>query len=139
MLAVGAYQFYQAVLVLHIVCILFLGAGPFILFRRPYWRLIHLLAMGYTMIQNVWLPWLCPLTLLEQTLLTKSGLKTYDGGILGPLSGASYLSGDSPAMGSRAHDLPGIGYFFLYFIVPVKIEGYFGQGSLPGWLRQMRN
>lgn len=74
------------VLVVHTAFILFVGGGQVAILlgwwrgwhwpRRPWFRWLHLMAIGIVVIE-AWVGWVCPLTALEDTLRRGSGAAIY--------------------------------------------------------------
>jgi hypothetical protein len=81
----------DAILVLHFVIVLFVvgglvavlvgGAFGWTWVRRPAWRLAHLAAIGYVVVQQ-WLGATCPLTTLEAWLRIQSGQAAHAQGFI---------------------------------------------------------
>jgi hypothetical protein len=72
----------ELVLILHLVFILFVIAGGFLVWWRPRLIIPHLAAVIWGLAIE-FIPFLtCPLTPLEQMLLRKSGEKGYEGGFV---------------------------------------------------------
>jgi hypothetical protein len=81
----------DAILVLHVLFVMFVVFGLVLIFagkklswswvRNPWFRLIHLLAIGTVVIQ-AWLGALCPLTVWEMQLRTLAGDATYSGSFI---------------------------------------------------------
>ena len=74
-----ASNFYSAlataVLFLHGLFILWVIFGALLVRSRPILRWLHIASL-------VWLPWPCPLTLLENWLEARAGVEPYQGGFL---------------------------------------------------------
>src|SRR5438309_11910714 len=74
-----ASNFYSAlataVLFLHGLFILWVILGALLVRSRPILRWLHIASL-------VWLPWPCPLTLLENWLEARAGVEPYQGGFL---------------------------------------------------------
>ena len=71
----------EAVVLLHFAWIVFVVTGAFWLRRLPRWRLVHLIAVIYSLGIEAF-RWTCPLTHLEQALWRRAGEETYRGAFL---------------------------------------------------------
>ncbi len=71
----------EATVLLHFAWIVFVVTGAFWLRRHPRLRLIHLLAVAYSLAIEVF-SWICPLTHLEQAFLRRAGASAYQGAFL---------------------------------------------------------
>ncbi len=71
----------EATVLLHLAWIVFVITGAFWLRRHPRLRLIHLLAVIYSLAIEVF-RWICPLTHLEQALWRRAGSSAYEGAFL---------------------------------------------------------
>jgi len=71
----------ETTVLLHFAWIVFVVTGAFWLRRHPRWRLIHLLAVVYSLAIEVF-RWICPLTHLEQALWRRAGTLAYQGAFL---------------------------------------------------------
>jgi hypothetical protein len=83
--AVLISHFYSAlatvVLVLHELFIVWVIFGAFFTRSRPLLRWLHILSLVWGILIE-FLPWPCPLTLLENWLEAKAGVQPYQGGFL---------------------------------------------------------
>lgn len=70
-----------AVLVIHLLFILWVVFGALIARTRPVLRMVHIACLIWGILVEV-LPWPCPLTLLENWLERQAGLQPYQGGFL---------------------------------------------------------
>ena len=68
----------EATVLLHVAWIVFVITGAFWLRRHPRLRLVHLLAVIYSLAIEVF-RWICPLTHLEQALWRRAGTSAYQG------------------------------------------------------------
>ena len=76
----------DAMLLLHVLFVAFVVLGLVLVFvgkaqawswiRNPWFRLIHLLAIGIVVVQ-AWLGIICPLTTIEMALRARAGKATY--------------------------------------------------------------
>ncbi len=71
----------DAVLVLHLLFILFAVAGGMLLFRWRWLVLFHLPAVVWAVLIE-WRGWICPLTPLENYLRHKARQEPYEGGFI---------------------------------------------------------
>ena len=71
----------DAVLVLHLLFILFAVAGGLLLFRRRWLFVLHLPAVVWAVLIE-WRGWICPLTPLENYLRHKARQEPYEGGFI---------------------------------------------------------
>ncbi len=81
----------DAILVVHVLFVLFVVVGLVLIFigkrrgwrwvRNFYFRLVHLLAIGYVVAQS-WLGAICPLTIWEMQLRDKAGDAIYAGSFI---------------------------------------------------------
>lgn len=81
----------DAILVLHVVFVIFVVAGLLLIFigkycswawvRNPWFRLVHLFAIG-TVVVQAWFGALCPLTIWEMRLRTLAGDTAYSGSFI---------------------------------------------------------
>ncbi len=81
----------DAILVVHVLFVLFVVVGLVLIFigkrrgwrwvRNFYFRLVHLLAIGYVVAQS-WLGAICPLTIWEMQLRDKAGDAVYAGSFI---------------------------------------------------------
>ena len=79
------------ILILHVAFVIFVVAGLLLIFvgkfrswewvRNPWFRLIHLSAIGVVVMQ-AWVGVLCPLTIWEMQLRTLAGDTTYSGSFI---------------------------------------------------------
>jgi hypothetical protein len=67
--------------VLGLVLILAGRFGGWAWIRNPWFRVVHLLAIGFVVIQS-WFGLICPLTTLEMSLRARAGLATYPGAFI---------------------------------------------------------
>src|SRR5215470_19572391 len=78
-------NFYSAlavvVLVLHGLFILWVVFGALLAWSYPALRWLHITSLIWGILTE-WLPWPCPLTLLENWLEAKAGISPYQGGFL---------------------------------------------------------
>lgn len=72
---------FVAFVLLGLLCILAGGALRWQWVRNPWFRLLHLVAIGIVVLQS-WLGALCPLTTLEMALRQKAGEATYSGSFI---------------------------------------------------------
>src|SRR5690606_7653277 len=72
---------FVAFVLLGLLCILAGGALRWRWVRNPWFRLLHLVAIGIVVLQS-WLGVLCPLTTLEMALRQKAGEATYSGSFI---------------------------------------------------------
>ena len=70
-----------AVLVLHALFVLWVVVGALLTLSRPIVRWLHILSLVWGILMEL-TPWPCPLTLLENWLESKAGVKPYQGGFL---------------------------------------------------------
>jgi hypothetical protein len=70
-----------AVLVIHLVWILWVILGALLTRRRPWLVGFHILSLVYGVVIEV-VPWPCPLTLAEQWLEQRAGITPYSGSFL---------------------------------------------------------
>jgi Protein of Unknown function (DUF2784) len=70
-----------AVLVLHLLFILWLIFGALFAYRRPWLRWLHIASLVWGVLVEL-TPWPCPLTLLELWLEGRAGIQPYQGGFL---------------------------------------------------------
>lgn len=78
----------DAILVIHLLFVVFVIAGLVMIFigkvlswrwvRNPWFRLLHLIAIGVVVTQS-WFGVVCPLTTLEMSLRSKAGDSVYVG------------------------------------------------------------
>lgn len=78
----------DAILILHVLFVAFVVLGLAAIFigrakcwpwvRNPWFRMIHLLGIGYVVIQS-WFGIMCPLTVWEKALRAKAGAVVYTG------------------------------------------------------------
>ena len=66
---------------LHLVWILLVIFGAFWTQRRPFWTVLHLLALMWGIVAEIG-PWPCPLTLAEQYFEGRAGLQPFHGSYL---------------------------------------------------------
>lgn len=76
------------VLLLHVLFVAFVTGGLVLIFiggvrawrwvRNPWFRLAHILAIGFVVVQS-WLAVMCPLTTLENALRARAGNAAYKG------------------------------------------------------------
>ena len=81
----------DALLLLHVFIVLFIVLGLMLVFigktldwnwvRNPWFRLIHVLAIGMVVVQS-WIGEICPLTTWEMMFRTKAGDATYAGSFI---------------------------------------------------------
>jgi len=71
----------DAVLVVHLLCILWIVFGAVFTRRRPLLRWVHIASVVWGVLIEL-LPWTCPLTWAENWLKAKAGLAPYQGGFL---------------------------------------------------------
>jgi len=71
----------EAAVLSHLAWIVFVITGAFWLRRHPRLRLVHLLAVMYSLAIEVF-RWICPLTHLEQALWRRAGASAYEGAFL---------------------------------------------------------
>ncbi len=81
----------DAILLLHIIFVAFVVFGLVLIFagkalawswvRNPWFRLIHLVAIGLVVVQS-WLRVICPLTTIEMSLRTRAGETAYSGSFI---------------------------------------------------------
>ncbi|HUK24509.1 MAG TPA: DUF2784 domain-containing protein [Terriglobales bacterium] len=71
----------SAVLVLHLLFILWVIFGALLAYRRPWLRWLHIASLVWGILTEV-TPAPCPLTLLELWLEGRAGLQPYQGGFL---------------------------------------------------------
>ncbi len=71
----------DAVLVLHLLFILFAVAGGLLLFRWRWLLVLHLPAVVWAVLIE-WRSWICPLTPLENYLRHKARQDPYEGGFI---------------------------------------------------------
>lgn len=69
------------VLCLHTLFILWVIFGAFLTRSRPLLRWLHVVSLVWSILTEL-LPWPCPLTVVENWLETKAGVKPYQGGFL---------------------------------------------------------
>lgn len=83
--AVLASDFYSAlatsVLFVHALFVLWVVFGALLIRSHPVLRRLHIGSLLWGILAEV-LPWLCPLTLLENWLEGKAGIQPYEGGFL---------------------------------------------------------
>jgi glucan phosphoethanolaminetransferase (alkaline phosphatase superfamily) len=115
----------DAILLLHTLFVVFVVLGLILIFigkarawpwvRNPWFRLIHLIAIGVVVVQS-WMGIICPLTSLEMFLRSRAGDDVYSG---------SFISHWIQA--------------FLYYEVPLWVfaTGYttFGALVVVSWVR----
>jgi hypothetical protein len=65
----------------HLVWVLLVIFGAFWTRRRPFWTVLHLLALVWGIVVEVG-PWPCPLTLAEQYFEGRGGLQSLHGSYL---------------------------------------------------------
>ena len=70
-----------AILVLHLLFILWVVFGVAVTRRRPVLRWLHLGCLVWSILIEL-LPWICPLTWAENWLETRAGIAPYQGGFL---------------------------------------------------------
>ena len=68
-------------MLLHFAWIVFVVTGAFWLRRYPRWRLVHLVAVIYSVGIEAF-RWVCPLTYVEQALWERAGEQAYQGAFL---------------------------------------------------------
>lgn len=81
----------DAVLILHVLFVIFVVAGLLLIYvgrwrawpwvRNPWFRLLHLLAIGVVVLQ-VWFGVSCPLTVLEKGLRAQAGQTIFEGSFI---------------------------------------------------------
>jgi hypothetical protein len=81
----------DAVLLLHVLFVAFVVIGLFLIFagkalvwswiRNPWFRRVHLLAIGIVVVQS-WVGVICPLTTLEVALRSRAGDTAYSGSFI---------------------------------------------------------
>jgi hypothetical protein len=81
----------DAILLLHVLFVAFVVLGLVLIFtgkafawscvRNPWFRVIHLVAIGVVVVQS-WLRVICPLTIIEMSLRTRAGYATYPGSFI---------------------------------------------------------
>jgi hypothetical protein len=71
----------DAVLVVHLLCILWIVFGAVFTRRRPLLRWVYIASVVWGVLIEL-LPWTCPLTWAENWLKAKAGLAPYQGGFL---------------------------------------------------------
>lgn len=81
----------DAMLLLHVLFVAFVVFGLILIFvgkarawtwiRNPWFRLIHLLAIGVVVAQ-AWFGMICPLTTIEMALRSRAGEATYSGSFI---------------------------------------------------------
>lgn len=81
----------DGVLIVHVLFVVFVVFGLLAVYagyflqwqwvRQPVWRVAHLLAIGYVVVQ-AWLGIVCPLTTLEMALREKAGEVVYSGSFI---------------------------------------------------------
>jgi hypothetical protein len=71
----------SAVLVLHLLFILWVAVGALFTRARPLLRWLHLGSLVWGVLVEI-LPWPCPLTPAENWLRIRAGLGSYPGGFL---------------------------------------------------------
>lgn len=81
----------DGVLIIHVLFVVFVVFGLLAVYagyffqwqwvRQPVWRVAHLLAIGYVVVQS-WLGIVCPLTTLEMALREKAGVDVYSGSFI---------------------------------------------------------
>lgn len=82
LLAAGIYSgFADVVLFAHVLFILWVVFGAFLVGARPLLRWLHIAALVWGVLVEI-LYWPCPLTLLENWLEQKAGVEPYQGGFL---------------------------------------------------------
>jgi len=69
------------ILGLHLLFILWVMFGALVAYSRPTLRWLHVACLVWGILVEV-LPWVCPLTLLENWLELKAGVEPYKGGFL---------------------------------------------------------
>jgi Protein of Unknown function (DUF2784) len=69
------------VLVVHLLFILWVIFGALLTRSRPWWRRVHIACLIWGVLVE-FLPWPCPLTLLENWLEVRAGVQPYQGGFL---------------------------------------------------------
>jgi hypothetical protein len=69
------------VLTVHLAWILFIIFGAFFTRNRPFWSVVHILALLWGIVVEVG-PWPCPLTLAETYFESRAGVIPYQGGFL---------------------------------------------------------
>ena len=69
------------VLLLHVLFILWVVFGALVTRSRPILRSLHLCSLTWGILTE-FLPWPCPLTVLENWLEAKAGVQPYQGGFL---------------------------------------------------------
>ena len=69
------------VLVAHVLFILWVMLGAFLVGSRPILRWLHIVSLLWGVLVEI-LDWPCPLTLLENWLEQKAGVEPYQGGFL---------------------------------------------------------
>ena len=70
-----------ATLILHALFIVWLIFGGFLSRSRPLLRWLHIASLVWGILIE-FLPWPCPLTVLENWLESKAGVQPYEGGFL---------------------------------------------------------
>lgn len=68
-------------LFLHVIFILFVAFGALLTRSRPWLRSLHIACLVWGILTELLL-WPCPLTLLENWLENRAGLRPYQGGFL---------------------------------------------------------
>ena len=85
MLPIVAFNVYSGlavcVLVAHVVFILWVVCGAFLVGSRPVLRWLHIASLVWGILVEV-LYWPCPLTFLENWLEQRAGVEAYQGGFL---------------------------------------------------------
>ena len=71
----------NAVLVVHLLFILFVVFGGLLVFWRPWLAWVHVPIAVYGVLIE-WIGWICPLTPLENWLRTRAGQTPYSGGFV---------------------------------------------------------
>lgn len=81
----------DAILVTHVLFVVFIVVGLLFIFlgkflswlwvRNPWFRLTHLLGIGFVVLQS-WFGAICPLTILEMNLRSKAGETIYEGSFI---------------------------------------------------------
>ena len=81
----------DAILLLHVLVVIFIVFGLVLIFlgntlkwswiRNPWFRLLHLAAIGTVVILS-WLNFICPLTSIEMELRTRAGEMAYTGSFI---------------------------------------------------------
>jgi hypothetical protein len=67
----------ETVVLIHLAWIVFVVTGAFWLRRHPRWKLVHLIAVIYSLGIEAF-RWICPLTHLEQALWRRAGREAYE-------------------------------------------------------------